>query len=56
VPWTSGDLNDRGQSVFYGRAGGCLITGNEGPVRNVRNPPVTVSAGGSESCAAFAPI
>lgn len=25
----SGDLNDKGQSVYYGRAGGCLITGNE---------------------------
>lgn len=25
----SGDLNDKGQSVFYGKVGGCLITGNE---------------------------
>lgn len=25
----SGDLNDKGQSIYYGRAGGCLITGNE---------------------------
>jgi len=25
----SGDLNDQGQSVFYGRVGGCLVTGNE---------------------------
>jgi len=25
----SGDLNGQGQSVFYGRAGGCLISGNE---------------------------
>ena len=25
----SGELNDRGQSVFYGRVGGCLMTGNE---------------------------
>jgi multimeric flavodoxin WrbA len=25
----SGDLNDKGQSVYYGRVGGCLITGNE---------------------------
>ncbi len=26
---TSGDLNDRGQYAYYGRVGGCLITGNE---------------------------
>jgi len=25
----SGKLNDKGQSVYYGRAGGCVITGNE---------------------------
>lgn len=25
----SGDLNEHGQSVFYGRAGGCIISGNE---------------------------
>ena len=25
----SGELNDRGQSIFYGRAGGCIVTGNE---------------------------
>ena len=25
----SGDTNEAGQSVFYGRVGGCLITGNE---------------------------
>lgn len=25
----SGELNDRGQYAFYGKAGGCLITGNE---------------------------
>jgi multimeric flavodoxin WrbA len=25
----SGDLNDRGQYAYYGRVGGCLITGNE---------------------------
>lgn len=25
----SGELNDDGQSVFYGRVGGCLVTGNE---------------------------
>ena len=25
----SGDLNDEGQYAFYGRVGGCLITGNE---------------------------
>lgn len=26
---TSGDLNDKGQYAYYGRVGGCLITGNE---------------------------
>ena len=26
---TSGDLNDHGQYSYYGRVGGCLITGNE---------------------------
>jgi len=25
----SGDTNEQGQGVFYGRVGGCLITGNE---------------------------
>ena len=30
----SGDLNDKGQSVFYGRAGGCLITGNEDGIKH----------------------
>ncbi|MEE8258761.1 MAG: NAD(P)H-dependent oxidoreductase, partial [Sphingomonadales bacterium] len=26
---TSGDLNDAGQYAYYGKVGGCLITGNE---------------------------
>jgi multimeric flavodoxin WrbA len=26
---TSGDLNEQGQYAYYGRVGGCLITGNE---------------------------
>jgi len=26
---SSGDLNDKGQYVYYGRTGGCIITGNE---------------------------
>jgi multimeric flavodoxin WrbA len=25
----SAELNDKGQSLYYGRAGGCVITGNE---------------------------
>lgn len=25
----SGDLNDEGQYVYYGRVGGCIVTGNE---------------------------
>jgi multimeric flavodoxin WrbA len=31
---TSGDLNDAGQYVYYGRVGGCLITGNEDGVKH----------------------
>ena len=30
----SGELNDQGQSVFYGRAGGAIITGNEDGVKH----------------------
>ncbi|MFU8832846.1 MAG: flavodoxin family protein [Wenzhouxiangella sp.] len=30
----SGKLNDKNQSVFYGRTGGCLITGNEDGVKH----------------------
>lgn len=31
---TSGDLNDHGQYAYYGRVGGCLITGNEDGVKH----------------------
>lgn len=30
----SGDLNDRGQYAYYGRAAGCLITGNEDGIKH----------------------
>jgi len=30
----SGDLNEKGQSIYYGRAGGCLITGNEDGIKH----------------------
>jgi len=30
----SGELNDAGQYAYYGRAGGCLITGNEDGVKH----------------------
>ena len=30
----SGNLNDKGQSDYYGRAGGCLITGNEDGIKH----------------------
>ncbi|MBB5915948.1 multimeric flavodoxin WrbA [Nocardia transvalensis] len=30
----SGTLNDRGQYAYYGRAGGCLLTGNEDGVKH----------------------
>lgn len=31
---TSGDLNDQGQWIYYGRTGGCLITGNEDGIKH----------------------
>jgi multimeric flavodoxin WrbA len=31
----SGELNDRGQSVFYGKVGGTVVTGNEDGVKHV---------------------
>lgn len=30
----SGDLNDQGQSIYYGRVGGALITGNEDGIKH----------------------
>ncbi len=30
----SGDANEQGQGIFYGRVGGCLITGNEDGVKH----------------------
>lgn len=30
----SGELNDRGQSSYYGRVGGCIITGNEDGIKH----------------------
>lgn len=30
----SGELNDRGQSIFYGRVGGCVVTGNEDGIKH----------------------
>jgi multimeric flavodoxin WrbA len=30
----SGELNDRGQWAYYGRVGGCLITGNEDGIKH----------------------
>lgn len=31
---SSGHLNDRGQYAYYGRVGGCLVTGNEDGVKH----------------------
>lgn len=31
---SSGDLNERGQWIYYGRVGGCLITGNEDGIKH----------------------
>ena len=42
----SADLNDKGQYVYYGKVGGCIITGNEDgvkppmPVGSARSAPV----------------
>lgn len=30
----SGMLNDKGQSIFYGKVGGCVITGNEDGIKH----------------------
>jgi len=30
----SGKLNDKGQSIYYGKVGGCLITGNEDGIKH----------------------
>ncbi len=30
----SGDLNDKGQYAYYGKVGGCLITGNEDGIKH----------------------
>ncbi len=30
----SGELNEKGQYIFYGKAGGCLVTGNEDGVKH----------------------
>jgi len=31
----SGELNDQGQSIYYGKVGGCAVTGNEDGVKHV---------------------
>ena len=30
----SGERNEKGQSIYYGKAGGCIVTGNEDGVKN----------------------
>jgi multimeric flavodoxin WrbA len=30
----SGNLNDKGQSIFYGKVGGCVVTGNEDGIKH----------------------
>ncbi|WP_417523806.1 flavodoxin family protein [Marinovum sp.] len=30
----SGELNDKGQSIYYGKVGGCVITGNEDGIKH----------------------
>lgn len=29
----SGELNDKGQSIYYGKVGGCVVTGNEDGIK-----------------------
>jgi multimeric flavodoxin WrbA len=31
----SAELNDKGQSVYYGKVGGCVVTGNEDGIKHV---------------------
>ncbi len=31
---SSGDLNDKGQYAYYGKVGGCLVTGNEDGIKH----------------------
>ncbi|WP_420432018.1 flavodoxin family protein [Hyphobacterium sp.] len=31
----SGEMNDKGQYVFYGKTGGCVVTGNEDGIKHV---------------------
>lgn len=31
---TSGDLNEKGQWIYYGKTGGCLVTGNEDGIKH----------------------
>ncbi len=31
----SGELNEKGQSIYYGKVGGCLVTGNEDGLKHV---------------------
>ena len=31
----SGELNDQGQSTFYGKTGGCVVTGNEDGIKHI---------------------
>ncbi|MBW3630783.1 MAG: flavodoxin family protein [Gemmatimonadetes bacterium] len=31
----SGEVNDRGQYVYYGKVGGCIVTGNEDGIKHV---------------------
>jgi multimeric flavodoxin WrbA len=31
----SGEMNDKGQYVFYGKVGGCVVTGNEDGIKHV---------------------
>jgi multimeric flavodoxin WrbA len=30
----SGELNDKGQSIYYGKVGGCVVTGNEDGIKH----------------------
>ncbi len=31
----SGELNEKGQSIYYNKVGGCVVTGNEDGVKHI---------------------
>jgi multimeric flavodoxin WrbA len=42
----SGKLNDKGQYIYYGRVGGCVVTGNEDGVKHCAERVIRAAASG----------